>query len=79
LIVGDDVGPLVRLGQVIENDDRDLLEFQFSDGEQAPVPRDDARLGIDKNRIVEAELSDEPSRTFVSGSSSRSFALNGLL
>jgi hypothetical protein len=41
---------------VVENADLDLLEFQVPRCQQPAVPRDDARMGIDQDGVIESEL-----------------------
>jgi hypothetical protein len=57
-VVRDDVCALLRLGQVIQNDDRRLFELQLARCKKAAVSGDNACLTIDQNRVRESEFSD---------------------
>jgi hypothetical protein len=58
LVVRDDVGALLRLGEVIQNDDRGLGKPPLPRGQETPMTGDDPGLGVHQDRIVEAELRD---------------------
>ncbi len=55
-IVGNDVRALLRLGEVIEDDDRDFGKGQLASRQQATVAGNDSGVGVYKQRIGEAEF-----------------------
>ena len=55
-IVGDDVGALLRLGQVGEFDHRDGGHPQLAGRQEPPVAGDDAGVAVDQDRVRPAEL-----------------------
>ena len=57
-VVREDVGPLLCLGEVVENDDGNLLELELSRSEEATVACDDAGLGTNQYRVIETEFGD---------------------
>ena len=58
LVVGQNVRPLLRLGEVAELDDRHRGEAELARCQHPAVAGDDAVLAIDQNRVGEAELAD---------------------
>ena len=57
-VVGKDVGPLLRVGEVTELDHRHRSQPQLARRQHAPMPRDDAVRAVDEHRVVEPELPD---------------------
>ena len=57
-VIGQDVRAFLDLGQVVQNDDRDLLKLELPGGEETAVTGDDTRAGIHENRIIKSELRD---------------------
>ena len=58
LVVGDPQRPLLRLGEVRQRDRRHLGHAERLRRQQPAVPGDDRALGVDQDRIGEAELAD---------------------
>ena len=56
LVVGDDVGTLLRLGEVRKLDHGDRVEAELLRRLEPAVARDDAALSVDEDRAGEAEL-----------------------
>ena len=55
-VVGDDVGPLLGLGQVGELDHRDRGHAQLAGRQESSVTGDDAGVAVDQDRVRPAEL-----------------------
>ena len=58
LVLGQDEGALLPLGQVGQFDHRQIRHVELARREDATVPGDDAALAVDQDRVVEAELPD---------------------
>jgi hypothetical protein len=58
LVVGEDVGALLRIREVIQDDHRHFCELKLPRGEKATMAGQDARLGVHQDRVVETESSD---------------------
>jgi hypothetical protein len=58
LIVSDDVGALLCLAEVIQNDDRNFVKPQLLGGKKTPVASNDPGLGVNQNCVVKAEFGD---------------------
>ena len=58
LVVGDDVGALLRLAQPGKLDDRHVCHAELAGRQQPPVSGDDAVLAVDQDRVGPAELAD---------------------
>ena len=56
LVIRDQVGPLLRLAQVLEADHRHLGEAELARREQPAVTGEDAALLVDQHRVGPAEL-----------------------
>ena len=56
LVIGQDVGPLLRLAKVLESDYRHLGERELAGRQQSAVSREDAALLVDEHRVRPAEL-----------------------
>ena len=52
----DDVGSILRIGKVVENDDRDFAELKGPRCEKSAVACQDTGFGIHQNGILETEL-----------------------
>jgi hypothetical protein len=57
-VVGEDVGPLLRLGEVLEPDRRHGVEAKHFGRLDPAMAGDDAAVLVDQDRIVEAERGD---------------------
>jgi hypothetical protein len=57
-VVGQDVGPLLRLAEMRQFDHRDLRQPQLPRRHHPAVARDDPVRAIHQHRVVEAELPD---------------------
>ena len=57
-VVGQDVGPLLRLGEVAELDHRHRGEAELPRRQHPAVAGDDAVLAVDQHRVGEAVLAD---------------------
>ena len=57
-VVGDDIGPDVRLAHLAKTDRRDLFQSEPARRKQAAMAGHDAVVLIDKHRIGEAEMPD---------------------
>ena len=58
LIVGDYIGTLLCLREMVQNDDRHFLQVQLPCREKTATPGDDAGLSVNEHRVVEPERVD---------------------
>ena len=58
LVVGQHIGPLLRLAQAAKLDHRNLVRLQLAGGKDAAVAGDDAVVAVDQDRVGPAELAD---------------------
>ena len=53
LVIRDDVGSFLKLAQMIEHDNRNVIELQFPCCQETPVTGDDSGMPIYQDRSVE--------------------------